>query len=104
MKPPYGVLDAINLDRGEIVWQVPHGETPDAVRNHPALQGKTIPKTGQNVSVGLVVTKSLVIVGDGQVTNPGRPAARRDAAGLRARPTVRKSARFTSRRRKADRQ
>jgi glucose dehydrogenase len=71
MKPPYGVLDAINLDRGEIVWQVPHGETPDAVRNHPALQGKTIPKTGQNVSVGLAVTRSLVILGDGQVTNPG---------------------------------
>jgi quinoprotein glucose dehydrogenase len=71
MKPPYGVLNAINLDRGEIVWQVPHGETPDAVRNHPALQGKTIPQTGQNVSVGLAVTKSLVIVGDGQVTNPG---------------------------------
>jgi quinoprotein glucose dehydrogenase len=71
MKPPYGVLNAINLDRGDIVWQVAHGETPDAVRNHPALQGKTIPKTGQNVSVGLVVTKSLVILGDGQVTNPG---------------------------------
>jgi glucose dehydrogenase len=71
MKPPYGVLNAINLDRGEIVWQVPHGETPDAVRNHPALQGKTIPKTGQNISVGLMVTKSLVILGDGQVTNPG---------------------------------
>jgi quinoprotein glucose dehydrogenase len=71
MKPPYGVLNAINLDRGDIVWQVPHGETPDAVRNHPALQGKNIPKTGQNISVGLVVTKSLVILGDGQVTNPG---------------------------------
>ena len=38
MKPPYGVLAAINLDRGDLVWQVPHGETPDAVRNHPALQ------------------------------------------------------------------
>ena len=30
-----------------------------------------IPKTGQNVSVGLTVTRTLVIVGDGQVTNPG---------------------------------
>jgi quinoprotein glucose dehydrogenase len=71
MKPPYGLLNAISLDRGDIAWQVPHGETPDAVRNHPALQGKNIEKTGQNVSVGLVVTKSLVILGDGQVTNPG---------------------------------
>ena len=71
MKPPYGVLNAINLDRGEITWQVPHGETPDNVRNHPLLKGITVPKTGQPVSVGLAVTRSLVIVGDGMVTNPG---------------------------------
>jgi quinoprotein glucose dehydrogenase len=103
MKPPYGVLDAINLDRGEIVWQVPHGETPDAVRNHPALQGKTIPKTGQNASVGLAVTKSLVILGDGQATNPGgRPVAR--CCGPTRRQAVRKSGPFTSRLRRAARQ
>ena len=68
VKPPYGLLSAISLDRGEMVWQVPHGETPDAVRNHPALKGMNIPKTGQNGAVGLVVTKSLVIMGDPQVT------------------------------------
>ena len=45
VKPPYGTLSAINLDRGEIVWQVPHGDTPDNVRNHPALKGLNIPKT-----------------------------------------------------------
>ena len=68
VKPPYGLLSAISLDRGEMVWQVPHGETPDVVRNHPALKGMNIPKTGQNGAVGLVVTKSLVIMGDPQVT------------------------------------
>lgn len=68
VKPPYGLLSAINLDKGEIVWQVPHGDTPDAVRNHPALKGLNIPKTGQNGPVGLVVTKTLVIMGDPQVT------------------------------------
>ena len=57
MKPPYGVVAAINLDRGEMVWQVPHGDTPDAVRNHPALKGINVPKTGQSVSVGLTVTR-----------------------------------------------
>jgi len=57
-----------NLDRGEMVWQVPHGETPDNVRNHPALKGMTIPRTGQNGPVGLVITKTLVIMGDPQVT------------------------------------
>ena len=67
-KPPYGVLAAIDLDQGKIRWRVPHGDTPDAVRNAPMLKGVNIAKTGQNVSVGLCVTKSLVILGDGQFT------------------------------------
>jgi glucose dehydrogenase len=69
-KPPYGLLAAINLDRGEVMWQTPHGDTPDAVRNHPLLRGMNIPKTGQpNTSgVGLLVTKTMVVMGDPQVT------------------------------------
>jgi quinoprotein glucose dehydrogenase len=69
-KPPYGVLNAINLDRGEIAWQVPAGDTPDNIRNHPALKGLNIPKTGQpgTSGVGLMVTKTLVVMGDSQVT------------------------------------
>ena len=63
-KPPYGVISAINLDRGDIAWSVPHGDTPDAVRNHPKLKGMNIPKTGQPGSVGLMVTKTLVVLGD----------------------------------------
>ena len=70
VKPPHGLLSAIQLDRGEILWQVPHGETPDAVRNHPKLKGMDIPRTGQNGNVGLVVTKTLVIMGDPDVTAP----------------------------------
>src|SRR5262245_10685815 len=74
VKPPYGTLSAINLDKGEITWQVPHGDTPDVVRNHPLLKGMNIPKTGQNGAVGLVITKTLVIMGDPLVTTmPGRP-------------------------------
>ena len=73
VKPPYGVLSAVNLDRGELVWQVPHGDTPDNIRNHPALKGLNIGKTGQpgTAGVGLMVTKALVVMGDPQVTNPG---------------------------------
>ena len=74
MRPPYGVLSAINLERGELLFQVPHGDTPDNVRNHPKLQGMNIPKTGQSGSVGLMVTKTLVVLGDPLVTAPpGRP-------------------------------
>jgi quinoprotein glucose dehydrogenase len=68
VKPPYGVVSAINLDKGELMWRVPHGDTPDAVRNNAALRGLNIPKTGQGGSVGIVVTKTLVVVGDPQVT------------------------------------
>ncbi len=68
LKPPYGLLSAIDLDKGEIKWQVPHGDTPDLVRNNAALKGIDVPKTGQNGAVGLVVTKTLVIMGDPQVT------------------------------------
>jgi glucose dehydrogenase len=69
-KPPYGVISAIDLDKGELKWSVAHGDTPDAVRNHPALRGKTIPKTGQagTSGVGLMVTKTVVVMGDPQVT------------------------------------
>jgi len=74
IKPPYAVISAVNLDRGEIQWQVPYGETPDAVRNHPALKGMNIPNTGQPGSVGLLVTKTVVVLGDSQVTTtPAHP-------------------------------
>src|SRR5439155_11720383 len=74
VKPRYGTVNAIDLDKGELKWQVPHGDTPDAVRNSPTLQGMNIPKTGQNGSVGLLVTRTLVVLGDPQVTAPpGRP-------------------------------
>ncbi len=35
VKPPYGRITAIDLNRGEIVWQVPHGDGP---RDHPAIK------------------------------------------------------------------
>jgi quinoprotein glucose dehydrogenase len=75
-KPPYGMLAAIDLDKGELKWQTPHGDTPDAVRNHPALKGLNIPKTGQaQVSgVGPLVTKTLAVMGDPvATTTPEHP-------------------------------
>jgi quinoprotein glucose dehydrogenase len=73
MKPPYGVITAINLDRGDIQWQVPAGETPDNVRRNPALQGLNIGNTGQPGSAGVLVTKTLLIVGDNMVTSVTHP-------------------------------
>jgi quinoprotein glucose dehydrogenase len=70
LKPPYGHISAISLDRGEILWQTPHGDTPDNVRNHPALRGVNIPKTGQagTSGIGLMVTRTLVVMGDPALT------------------------------------
>jgi hypothetical protein len=43
-----------------------NGETPDVVRNHPALKGLNIPRTGQaGNDVGALVTKTLLIAGEG---------------------------------------
>ena len=70
MKPPWGRITAIDLNEGEIVWQVAHGETPDWIKEHPALQGVDIPRTGREGPVGTLTTKTLVISGEG-----GRQAA-----------------------------
>jgi len=68
VKPPYGRITAIDLDKGEIVWQVAHGETPDEVRNHPALKGLSIPRTGQRGYAGILVTKTLLVAGETSFT------------------------------------
>jgi quinoprotein glucose dehydrogenase len=65
VKPPYGRITAIDLRKGELLWQVAHGETPDNIRNHPALKGLTIPRTGRQGRIGTLVTKSLIIAGEG---------------------------------------
>ena len=65
IKPPWGRITAIDLNKGEIVWQIPHGETPDNVREHSALEGLTVPRTGRRGRIGTLVTKTLVIAGEG---------------------------------------
>ena len=74
LKPPYGRITAIDMQTGEFVWQVAHGETPDFVRNHPALKGSTSRAPGRPARSASLVTKTLVIAGEPQVTTlPGRP-------------------------------
>ncbi|MBD93561.1 MAG: quinoprotein glucose dehydrogenase [Acidobacteria bacterium] len=65
IKPPWGRITAIDLNRGEILWQVPHGATPDNIRNHPRLQGVEVPRTGRVGRIGTLNTKTLVIAGEG---------------------------------------
>ncbi len=65
VRPPWGRISAIDLSSGDIRWQVAHGETPDEVKNHPALKGLNIPRTGQwSYLIGPIVTKTLLICGE----------------------------------------
>ena len=70
VKPPWGRITAIDLNRGEIVWQIPNGDTPPNVRNHPLLKGVTLPKTGSPSRAGILVTKTLMFAGEGYEGQP----------------------------------
>jgi quinoprotein glucose dehydrogenase len=66
LKPPYAYLDAVDLNADRMLWQVPFGDNA-AVRNHPALQGATLPPAlGAVGTAGTIVTRGgLVFVGGG---------------------------------------
>src|SRR5437867_1235197 len=66
--PPYAVLTAVDLNKGETAWRVPLGEGSSAIRNHPLLKGVTLPARlgSPNNRGGAMVTKSgLVFIGGG---------------------------------------
>jgi quinoprotein glucose dehydrogenase len=71
VKPLYGSISAIDLNKGEILWQVANGDTPDSIRDNPALKGLDIPRTGRPGVFGVLVTKTLVICGE---RNAGKSA------------------------------
>ena len=70
MKPPYGRITAYDMNKGEIAWQIPNGDTPPAVKNNPALKGLTIPRTGSPSQAGLLVTKTMLFAGEGAGGQP----------------------------------
>ena len=66
LKPPYSRITAVDLNTGEFAWVVPLGTTPSRVSQHPALKGVTLPNTGGiNLHATLLVTKTLLIAGEG---------------------------------------
>jgi len=70
LKPPYGRITAIDLNTGEHLWWIPNGDTPDAVKNHPALKGVAIPRTGKSAHANVLVTKTLLFYGEGRGGGP----------------------------------
>jgi quinoprotein glucose dehydrogenase len=65
VKPPWGRITAIDLNTGDHVWMVANGGAPESIKNHPALKGLNIPRTGAPERAGLVVTKTLLFAGEG---------------------------------------
>ena len=69
-KPPYGSIVATDLKVGETAWTIPNGDTPDSVKNHPALKGVDLPPTGKRSHATILLTKSLLIYGEGRSGSP----------------------------------
>jgi quinoprotein glucose dehydrogenase len=71
LKPPYGRITAYNMNRGEIAWQVPNGATPPNLKESAAKQGVTLPpNTGSPSQAGLLVTRTLLVGGEGSGGQP----------------------------------
>ena len=60
-KPPYSHITAIDMNNGEHLWQLPIGETPDRVLNHPEIMSLDIPTTGSGRNAQMGVTKSILM-------------------------------------------
>lgn len=70
VKPPYGRITALDLNRGELKWQVANGDGP---RFHPELKALNLPPLGQSVRAAPLVTKSLLFVTEGDQINVRTP-------------------------------
>ena len=61
-KPPYGRITAIDMNRGEIVWQVANGHGP---RNHPAIRHLNLGRLGRPGRPSPLATATLLFIGEG---------------------------------------
>jgi quinoprotein glucose dehydrogenase len=66
IKPPYGRITAYDMNKGEIAWQVPNGGTPPNIKEAFDKLGLTnVPPTGYPSQASFVVTKTLLLGGEG---------------------------------------
>lgn len=61
MKPPYSRITAIDLNTGEHLWMIPIGETPDRIKDNPALAGLDIGNTGTGAQAPMMVTPTMLV-------------------------------------------
>jgi quinoprotein glucose dehydrogenase len=68
ISPPWAVLTAIDLNKGEIAWKVPLGEGSRYIRESPLLKGVALPErlgSPNNKGGALVTRGGLVFIGGG---------------------------------------
>ncbi|MBL4821376.1 MAG: PQQ-binding-like beta-propeller repeat protein [Gammaproteobacteria bacterium] len=70
VKPPWGRVTAIDMNSGDHLWMVANADTPEAIANNPALAGITFPPTGVPTRSGLLLTKTLLFVGESVTGGP----------------------------------
>jgi len=76
-KPPYGRITAIDLNTGDNVWMVPHGEGP---RADPRLEALNLPRLGWSRFGFVLATRTLLFAGQaGRVTGARRAKDRPDS-------------------------
>ena len=69
-KPPYSSITAYDMNRGEKLWTIPHGDGP---RDHPALRALNLPPLGSlEKPGGPLLTKTLLFIGQGLVSSKFR--------------------------------
>jgi quinoprotein glucose dehydrogenase len=62
LKPPYGRITALDLNKGDLKWQTAVGDGP---RNHPLLKDLNLPALGAPIRNAAMVTKTLLFVAMG---------------------------------------
>ena len=62
IKPPYGRVTAIDLNKGELKFTTAVGDGP---RNHPLLKDLNLPALGAPIRSAALVTRSLLFVAMG---------------------------------------
>lgn len=67
-KPPWGRITAIDMNRGDHVWQVANG---DSLSDHPSLENLDLQSLGIASRPVALVTKTLLFIGEGSNLHGG---------------------------------